>query len=166
MLMSVPEKTSGHSMTAASSGVMQIERADRRARRRAGVLVAIGAAAGLLIYWGVRSRLPALHAWIAQDPAQTPIRLKLIATGLAAAVAVPTLLFARHFWRLGNRVVRSNRYPPPGMRVIRDTVVWQGDSARRRGRMLQGVALILLFIVGGVVTILWRLVALFRSRSA
>ncbi len=128
--------------------------------------MAIGAAGGVLVFWGVQSRLPALQAWMAEDPAQAPLRLKLIATGLAAAVAVPTLIFAAYFWRLGDRVVRSNRFPPPGMRVIRDTVVWHGDSARRRGRFLQGLALILGFVVGGVVTILWRLVAMFRSRSA
>ena len=159
------EGTSSNLKTAASSGVMQIERADPRARRRAVALVTIGAAGGLLVFWGVQSRLPALQAWIAEDPAQAPLRLRLIASGLAAAVAVPTLLFAAYFWRLGDRVICSNRFPPPGMRVIRDTVVWHGDSARRRGRILQGLALILGFAVGGFVTILWRLVALFKSRS-
>jgi hypothetical protein len=41
-----------------------------------------------------------------------------------------------------------------------------GESARRRGRILQGLALILSFIVGGFVAIIWRVVAaLFKSRS-
>jgi hypothetical protein len=51
------------------------------------------------------------------------------------------------------------------MRVIRDTVVWHGESARRRGRLLQGLALVLSFAVGGFVTILWRFVSLLKSCS-
>jgi hypothetical protein len=143
----------------------QIERADPRTRRWAVALVALGAAGGLLAFLVAESRLPALHAWITEDPAQVQTRLKLIASGLAAAVAVPTLLLAAYYWRLGGRVIRSNRFPPPGMRVIRDTVIWHGESARRRGRILQGLAVILSFVVGGFVTILWRLISLFRSRS-
>src|SRR5262245_36025126 len=84
---------------ASSSGVTQIERADPRARRRAVVLVTIGAVGGSLLFWGVQSRLPALQAWVAEDPAQAPLRLRLIVSGSAAAVAVPTLVFATYFWR-------------------------------------------------------------------
>lgn len=82
--------------------------------------MALGAAGGLLAFLIAESRLPALHAWITEDPAQVQTRLKLIASGLAAAVAVPTL---------------------------------------------QGMAVILSFVVDGFVTILWRLISLFRSRS-
>ncbi len=160
------ENNSDNLGSLAPSAGRQVERADPRARRRAVALVALGAAGGLLVFWVVQSRLPALKAWVAEDPVQVQPRLRLIASGLAAAIAVPTLFFAAHFWRLGGRVIRSNQFPPPGMRVIRDTVVWHGESARRRGRILQGMALILSFIVGGFVTIIWRLVvALFKSRS-
>jgi len=159
------ENKSDNLESSAPSAGTQVERADPRAQRRAVALVALGAAGGLLVFWVVQSRLPALKAWVAEDPVQVQPRLKLIASGLAAAIAVPALFFAAYFWRLGGRVIRSNQFPPPGMRVIRDTVVWHGEGARRRGRILQGMALILSFIAGGFVTIIWRLVAaLFKSR--
>lgn len=159
------ENNSHNVGTSAPSAGMQVERADPRTRRWALAFVALGAAAGLLAFSVVESRLPAIQAWITEDPAQAALRLRLIASGLAAAVAIPTLLFAAYFWRLGGRVVRSNRFPPPGMRVIHDTIVWHGTSARRRGRILQGLALILSFIAGAFLTILWWLVSLFKSRS-
>jgi hypothetical protein len=131
------ENKSDNLGSSAPSAGRQVARADPRARRRAVALVALGAAGGLLVFWVVQSRLPALKAWVAEDPVQIQSRLRLIASGLAAAIAVPTLVFAAYFWRLGGRVIRSNQFPPPGMRVIRDTVVWHGESARRRGRILQ-----------------------------
>ena len=144
---------------------MQIERADPRTRRRAMTLLAIGAAFGVLLFVLVESRLPALQKWVIEDPNQAEGRLRVVASGLAAVVAVPTLLFAAYFWRLGGRVIRSSRFPPPGMRVVRDTVVRDGASAKRVGRILQAMALMLTFTVGGLLTIVWRLVSLFRSRS-
>jgi hypothetical protein len=150
--------------TAALPSGTQIQRADPRFRRFALGLLALGAGIGAWIFFSVESRLPALGEWVIEDPAQAERRLNLIATGVAAAVAVPTLLFARYFWRLGGRVIRSNRFPPPDMRVIRDTVVWHGESARRRGRILQGLALGLTFAVGGLITVVWRVAAYFKSR--
>ena len=108
--------------TVSPSASAQIERADPRAQRWAIILIALGAAIGVLIFLEVESSLPELQKWIIADPTQTERRLHLIASGLAAAVAIPTLLFARHFWKLGSQVIRSGRFPPPGRRVVRDTV--------------------------------------------
>lgn len=155
----MPEEQSASSH---ASVAVEIERADPRARRLAVALVVIGAAIGSAAFWLVDSRLPILRAWVIEDPGQAQNRVRLIAFGISAAVAIPTLVFAGYFWRLGGRVIRSNRFPPPGMRVVRDTVVWQGDGARRRGRMLQALALALTFIVGGIVALLWRLASVFR----
>ena len=49
---------------------------------------------------------------------------------------------------LGKLTIATERFPPPGIRVIRDTVLIQGEEAIRRGRitvfssfMLMGLAL-------------------------
>ena len=144
---------------------MEIERADPRARRLAVTLLIVGAALGVLLFVFAEWRLPSVQEWVIEDPRQAQGRLRVVATGLTAVFAVPTLLFAAYFWKLGARVIRSNRFPPPGMRVIRDTVVRNGPSARRTGRILQAMALMLTFTVGGLLTIALRLMSLFRSRS-
>ena len=143
----------------------EIQRADPRTRRRALAFLLLGVACASLVLWGGRSIWPALQAWVADNPAQAPLRLRLIASSVAAAVVIPALVLAGRFWQLGRRVIRSSRFPPPDMPVVRDTVVWHGLAAHRRGRMLQGVALILTFAVGGFLTVLWRLFALFKGRS-
>jgi hypothetical protein len=144
----------------------EIQRADPRARRWAVVLVALGTVGGLVLIRLAESQRPVLEAWITSDPTEVDTRLRLIASGFGLAFGVPTLLGAGFLWRLGGRIVSFNRFPPPGMRVIRDTVVLSGQAARWRGHVLQLLALILTLAAVGFGIMVWRLVSLFESRAA
>ena len=53
------------------------------------------------------------------------------------------------FWRLGRRINRAGRFPPPGMKVIRDTRVRTGAEARTLANLAQAATL--LCIVAGTV---------------
>ncbi len=57
------------------------------------------------------------------------------------------LLFACYYqWRVGRRIVREGRFPLVGSKILRDTVVLEGQSAIRRGRMLQLLTLVLALV--------------------
>jgi hypothetical protein len=58
-------------------------------------------------------------------------------------------------WSLGVRVLRGNRHPPEGVKVIRDTPVSRGAAARLYGRLYQGLAA--LFVLAGlsILGLLW-----------
>jgi hypothetical protein len=94
--------------------VREIQRADPRARRKALVVLASGALDGLAIILLLESYRPAVVDWISRDPEQMHARLRLMLAVLAAGLAVPVLAFAAYVWRLGGRVVRAERFPPPG----------------------------------------------------
>ncbi|NQU22182.1 MAG: hypothetical protein HQ567_12935, partial [Candidatus Nealsonbacteria bacterium] len=47
------------------------------------------------------------------------------------------------FWWLGRKIVRADRYPPPGMKVIRDTPVRTGAAAGRLAIAAQITGLLL-----------------------
>ena len=51
------------------------------------------------------------------------------------------------FWWLGRKIVRAGRYPPPGMKVVRDTPVRTGAAAGRLAIAAQITGL-LLAVVG------------------
>ncbi len=71
---------------------------------------------------------------------------------LMFALFLPCFAFAGYFASLGRRIARSGQYPPPGMKVIKDTKVLRGaDAARIQGLLmaLTGV-LVLVGVVGGV----------------
>jgi hypothetical protein len=144
--------------------VDDVQKADPRTRRLAVLLVAGGTLAGLAAIWFVDAWRPALDAWLTREPARTGERLRLVVWGLIGANALPVLGLAVYLWRLGARIARAERFPPPGMAVVRDTVVLLGTRARRRGRLVQGVAVLVVAAGFGLAAALWRLVSVLAYR--
>lgn len=108
------------------------------ARRAAALVLAVGTCVGaLLIAAFTRYRVP-LGDWVLADRAQ---RVELIFVILIALVSVPLVGFAVYLWSLGGRVVRAREFPPPGLRVIRDTSIVTGERAVFRGRLLKLLAI-------------------------
>jgi hypothetical protein len=131
----------------------EIQRADSRARQIAiwalVVLAIVGATVLLLID---HYREPLL-AWALADS----FRARAGVLVLVALASAPLPVVAVYAVRIGSRVIRENRHPPAGTRVIRDTPVVFGAAARRRGRAYQVLATILFLSFGGALWILWRL---------
>lgn len=133
----------------------EIQRADPAARRRAvrlGVWMAlIGAAVVWLVDHDLQRTLESLAA--GGDPADATT------TVLAIGGAVGLGLVAVALWILGfaRRIEHAERFPPPGVRVVRDTVVRRGAAALRLAYGLYLGALVL--FVGGIAIpwTLWRL---------
>jgi uncharacterized membrane protein len=46
----------------------------------------------------------------------------------------------------GRKVLASGQFPPPGVKVIKDTRIIQGEKARVRGRMLAFLSIILMVL--------------------
>ena len=69
-----------------------------------------------------------------------------VAGALVAVVFVfPVVLIGLYLLRIGYRMIRFQRFPPPNYAVIRDTRVLTGLQAIRRGRIIRmlGIALLL-----------------------
>jgi len=140
----------------------EIQRADPLARRQAVVMVVWGMVIGGILIALARTYRPALEEWVTRDPGS---RLKLILAALEVAVAALTLGLAVYLWRVGDGVVRAERVPAAGTSVLRDTVVLRGVSARRRGRSMQILAVILVLAAAGFSMFLWRLMLLMGPHS-
>jgi hypothetical protein len=137
----------------------ELQKADPRARRAALIVVAIGTLGGAGLILLFETYRTDVAAWIAADDR----RIRLVIAALVLLTAGPALAMAAYLWRLGHRTIESDRYPPPGLRVVRDTRVVIGPAARRVGRVVQVAASVL---AGGGVLLavsLWRLLALFAN---
>lgn len=131
--------------------------ADATLRRRVVLFLIIATCVGALLIIGFeRYRIP-LRDWILEDSAASAHRLKLVFLLLAALLLAPLLAIACYLWSLGGKIIQAREFPPPGLRVIRDTPVINGQKAIARGRLLQVIALGC--GIGAVVLgrILWRL---------
>jgi len=137
--------------------VSDIQRADPWARGAALVIVIVAFALGGVAVPLANAFGPAIDAWFAADlenRAAGVLRL------MAVFVSASATLAAAYVWWVGHRIVRSRRYPPPGLRVLHDTVVLTGDTAESRGRLMRAIALAI--GISGILlaVFVWRLVSL------
>lgn len=135
----------------------EVQPADPRARRVALLVLAAGFVAGVALLWALEAGRPAVARWLREDPARTAARARLLLAGLALATSGPALAAGVYLWRLGSRIVTAERFPPPGLRMVQDTMVLTGDAARTRGRIFQALGLVLFVAGSALALLLWRL---------
>jgi hypothetical protein len=137
----------------------ELQRADSKARAKAVAIVVVGSLLGVAALALLQSQRDNLVTWMAKNP----LRMKVsILGGVVLFLLVPLLLASVWAWRLGTRVVDEQRFPPDRFQVVRDTVVFQGIQARRRGRILQGLGVMFVVAGGGILWVAWKLVALLQ----
>jgi hypothetical protein len=144
----------------------EIRRADPAMRRIAMLIIAFGAIAGVILILVFERYDNALRAWILSEPGSFAQRVNLVFAILIAALLAPLLGFAGYLWSLGGAIVRAGEYPPPGMRVWRDTPVATGDRARFRGHLIKALALGCAAISVASGLLLWWLASFLGSHAA
>jgi hypothetical protein len=130
----------------------EIQQADLRSRRFALVCVAVAAVGGAAALVLLESHRQSLISWFQSSSFQAQVSVLVAVLLLLLA---PLFLMAAWVWSLGVRVLRGNRHPPEGVKVIRDTPVSRGAAARLYGRLYQGLAA--LFVLAGlsILGLLW-----------
>ena len=136
---------------------MELQRADPVARRRALWTIVLAAAVGVTLLVVLDRSLPDLSAWVTEDPQSFSSRTKLVLLVYGAVAVLPMVAFALYFWSLGRRTVSARRFPPPEMKVFRDTSVLVGTAAETRGRVLKGLSVVISLLALGLAALLWRL---------
>lgn len=143
---------------------MDIQPADPRARRTAVRIVLVGAVAGAVLLWWSQRAMPDLEAWVLRVPGAEAWRATVVLGAVGVLLAAPLLGFAAYLWMFARRVARSQRFPPPGMGVVRETPVLSGQRAVTRARVLQGLSVVLAALALGLIAMLVVLGLLFAAR--
>jgi len=136
----------------------EIQKADPEARRRVVLVIVFGTAAGALLIAGFGYFRDVFHGWLTSDPAETAFRARLAIGVAAALLAAPLVGCAAYLWLLGAKVLRAQRFPPPGLGVVRDTPVVAGTAAVTRGHVMQVVAVCLGVSAAVLCLFFWRLI--------
>jgi|SRR5215471_13169770 len=141
----------------------EVRRADPAARRTAALVLVAGTCVGaLLLVAFTRYRIP-LSNWVLAGPGSSALRVKLVFLLVPALLLAPLIALAVYLWALGGRVVRGREFPPPGLRVIRDTPVVTGERAVFRGRLLKVLALSCGIASAALAVLFWQFGLLLSS---
>ena len=133
----------------------EIRRADPAARRQALIVVFVGAVTGALLLLALEVYQDPLLDWLRSQPRE---RMTIVFSLLAAILSAPLLALAAYLWLLAGKVIKTEVYPPSGLRLIRDTTGVTGSAALIRGRMLKAVAVCLGIVSGLLYLAFWWLV--------
>ncbi len=105
--------------------------ADRDLRKTVLIVLLFLALVAAVCVPTLRSEFDEIESMAAEDPEAAISRVKGIVTGITFLNAIVSLVFAAYFLSLALKIHRSAQYPPPGMRVIRDTRLRRGSEAKR-----------------------------------
>jgi len=145
--------------------MIDVRRADSAFQRQIVLVVVVGMFVGALLIVGFEQYHIPLRDWILSQPGALAERVKLVLLLLAAFLIAPLLVLAVYLWSLGGRVLRARAFPPPGLRVIRDTPVITGERAIFRGRLLKMLALACAIASVALGLLVWRLASLLSSHA-
>ena len=130
------------------------------------MLVVVGALVGSLFIVGFdRYRAPLLE-WFLSDPEVLVDRLRFFFILAAVSGSAPLLALAVYVWTFGGKVIRAQRFPPPGHRVYRDTPILEGDKALARARGFKRFAVFLGVASALLWCAFWRLASALVERAA
>lgn len=93
------------------------------------ILILLAFACSIIVGW----LLPQFEIFIKSKPPDEGFQLLLIS--LVAMLLTPIPLAAYGFIYV-KRIYKTNQFPPAGQKVIRDTKVYRGESARLRAHFL------------------------------
>ena len=141
----------------------EFRKADPASRKLAVVLLLTGTGIGALLIGGFDRYHGELLDWILVGP-ESAQKIKLALLSVAALQLAPLLALALYLWSLGERVRRSREFPPPGLRVLRDTPIVSGEKAIYRARLLRSLALTCGIAAVALCFLFWRVALLLGFR--
>ncbi|MBF0529179.1 MAG: hypothetical protein HQK55_07895 [Deltaproteobacteria bacterium] len=124
----------------------EIVRADRTTRITVVVIViVVMVIVGFLFQWGLPRLVFHLKTLPAEEAVQT-IKIGLVVT-FGSVIPIGLYMFV-----IGRRTSREERFPPRGLKVLRDTKIISGPSAVRRGRVIQALGALLMITAAASAT--------------
>lgn len=131
----------------------EIQKADPVERRKLILVCFTAALAGAVLLYACDM----LFSRAAGDT-ETAIHRVYILVGALYVPALAIIVLCKKIWETGRDTIGARRYPPPGMKVIRDTVVVTGAEAKRRGNLLQLFSIVFGALSLVIPIVLWFIV--------
>lgn len=126
---------------------------DQRTRRHAIATLALLACVGFAAHIALDGLLADIEAEGIHDPGSALARMRSLVWWLALAIAGSIGVLAATLASIAHRTRRADRFPPPGMAMLRTTRIVTGRAAQRRALLTYAAAIILAI---AAVAFMWR----------
>jgi len=125
--------------------------ADRTYRRRVLIIIVVLVVIGVVLIGWV---LPRARSYLEGLEAQRALGLSRVALVVLFLSIIP---LAAYLFTVGRKMMKYERFPPPGMKVITDTRVVEGEKVRIQGQVVVvlSLVLILLGLLGALYSSYW-----------
>lgn len=140
------------------------QKADPKAKRKVLWILGAAAAAGVIAIVSFEFLQAHLLTWL-ESNIDFLTENSFLVFLFALLMVSPVLAAGFYLYALGHRAARAQRFPPPGCAVVIDTPVIDGPAGLRRGRIIQTLSLLLLFVAGSIPVLLWYLFRLLVSTA-
>ncbi|QTA93714.1 hypothetical protein [Desulfonema magnum] len=118
--------------------------ADKKLRKQTIVALLICIPIGLFLIQSLSAYIEEFESLIATDIELATVKIKKLLTIITVINAIFSSALALHLSSLAIKILKSGCYPPPGMRVIKDTPLQIGKKAKNIGTALIFTALLIL----------------------
>ena len=135
----------------------ETEPADRRQRRIAFAVLAIGLVVGLILLLLMQAHLEEIEELIERDAQAGNAALIETIRWFIVFLVVPMAGVLAYLAWFALRIIRGQRFPPVGTRVVRNTLVLEGRPAVVRGWILALITLLIVVAVLQLAVTLWTL---------
>jgi hypothetical protein len=119
---------------------VEIQRADPGARTRALLIVALVTVLGGAFAFALQFNEEAINGWL-RNYAIGLLEKPEVLFLTAFVLMLPLVGFAVYIYYLATQVVKHQRAPFPGQKVIKDTPVVTGDKAVKQGQAMRALAI-------------------------
>ena len=134
--------------------MVDIQKADPVARKRAVFSLIAGLVAGLALFILFRYLVGNLNDWLEVN-ALFLVEHHYIVFLVMLLLVFPILWLSIYLIHFAGRIVKTERFPPHETPVIRDVRVLEGRQAILRGRLIQGLCWIILMAAATIPVLVW-----------
>ncbi len=120
----------------------EVQKADPTLRRNALLILIAGMCLGAIPFLLLLEYQQSIELWLFYNGEYFVKNPESIAVILFILI-LPILVASIYFWMLADKIISTRRYPPAEQKVIKDTMIYTGDDAIKRGYLLKFLCVLL-----------------------